>query len=85
MPVLMPTRDELARIPRRKRLAIRRAIVEILTATDDVAICHVSAVESSRAFGESVRERARALESVTVWDPPHVIAQRRRELLAGVR
>jgi hypothetical protein len=85
MPILLPTRAELAHIPRRKRLAIRRAITEILSATDDVAIRHVSAIHSARAEGEAVREHARRLESVTPWDAPEVIAERRRVLLAAIR
>lgn len=84
MPALMPTPEELQRIPRHKRERIQRAIVSILTGVGDLADEHAQRAEQRRKFGDLVLRDARILEQSEPRDSPTDIAQRRIELLAAV-
>lgn len=84
MPALMPTPEELQRIPRHKRERIQRAIVSILTGVGDLADEHAQRVEQRRKFGDLVLRDARILEQSEPRDSPTDIAQRRAELLMAV-
>ena len=84
MPILMPTADELQRIPRHKRERIQRAIVNILTGVGDLADEHAQQIHQRRQFGDLVIRDARILEQSEPRDSPTDIAQRRIELLAAV-
>lgn len=77
MPVLMPTPEEMQRIPHHKKVRMRRAILNILCATDEVVLRHASMAHSAIALGERIRAHARELEATITWDPPHVIQARR--------
>ena len=84
MPALMPTPEELQRIPRHKRERIQRAIVSILTGVGDLADEHAQRVEQRRKFGDLVLRDARILEQSEPRDSPTEIQQRRIELLAAL-
>jgi len=84
MPVLMPTPCELREMSPRQREKARRAIWRILRETDDNIRREVRTPLTAVAFGEAVRERARALEHYAPKDPPWVTAERRRLLLEAV-
>ena len=84
MPVLMPTPGELRELTPAQREKARRLIWRILRETDDMVRREVRGVKDSVAFGEAVRERARALETYCPKDPPWVTAERRRLLLEAI-
>ena len=84
MPIIMPTADELQRIPRHKRERIQRAIVNILTGVGDLADEQAQQIQQRRQFGDLVIRDARILEQSEPRDSPTDIAQRRIELLTAV-
>jgi hypothetical protein len=84
MPVLMPTPGELRELTPAQREKARRLIWRILRDTDDTVRREVRGVKDSVAFGEEVRDRARALERICPKDPPWVVAERRRLLLEAI-
>ena len=84
MPVLMPTPGELRELTPTQREKARRLIWRILRDTDDAVLREVRHATSAAAFGQEVRERARALERYCPKDPPWVTAERRRLLLEAI-
>jgi hypothetical protein len=81
MPILMPTADEMRRLPRAKRERIRRAVLAIMSEVDDVAAVQVQRLQQQFTWAESVRAEARQLAAGLTPDPPELIDQRRRQLL----
>jgi hypothetical protein len=84
MPVLMPTPGELRELTPAQRERARRAIWRIIRDTDDAVLREVRGVKDLAAFGEAVRDRARALERICPKDPPWIIAERRRRLIEAI-
>ena len=84
MPIIMPTADELQRIPRHKRERIQRAIVNILTGVGDLADEQAQQIQQRRQFGDLVIRDARILEQSEPRDSPTDIAQRRIALLQAI-
>ena len=84
MPILMPTPDELQRIPGHKRERIQRAIANILTGISDIAHEETQRVQDRRRFGDLVLRDARILEQTEPRDSPTTITQRRIALLQAI-
>ncbi len=85
MPMLMPTPEELAHLPKHKRERIRRAVMAILLDVDDIGARAVKYAESDYAFGERVRAHARELEKFAEKAPAHEIRLRRMIALESTR
>lgn len=81
MPQLVPSRDEITRMTPQQRARARRLIWAILAETDRHIERESRRRDDAHAFGESVRERARAIEAYIAQDPPWVTAARRQALL----
>ena len=81
MPQIVPTKDELARMTPAQRERARRAVWGILAETDRYLDRQSRRRDDLRAWGEAVRERARALEAYIPRDPAHIIDARRVALL----
>lgn len=80
MPQIIPSRDEITRMTPQQRDRARRLIWGILAETDRHIERESQRRDDAVAFGEAVRERARALEAYIAKDPPWVTAARRQAL-----
>ncbi len=84
MPMLMPTPDELARLTPRQQDKARRAMWRIITETDEQVNRTAKRITEAVAFGQAVRDHARALERYMPREPAYVTAERRRLLMEAV-
>jgi hypothetical protein len=81
MPIILPTPDELSRLRPAQREKIRRAVWAILTESDRVAAREAAKAHELHAYGEHVREHARALEEHIPRDDSATILARRAVLV----
>jgi hypothetical protein len=81
MPMLLPTPEEMARLTPRQKDKARRAIWKIITETDQHIERTARRVSDAAAFGEAVREHARALERYMPREPAWITSERQRLLL----
>jgi hypothetical protein len=81
MPILMPTAEEMQRLPRAKRERIRRAVLAIMLEVDEVGASQVRRLQQELTWGENVRAEARQLQAGLTPEPAAVIRQRRKQLI----